>query len=303
MRTRKLGLLFLLPLLAVIISLMTSANGFAAAPEPGKELLWPGGAPGATGGGDLDKPTLWIYQPDESMRNGASVVICPGGGYRGIAIDHEGHQVAKWLNENGVTAFILTYRKAPEYHHPAPMQDVQRAIRTVRARAQEWKIDPQRIGVLGFSAGGHLASTAATHFDAGDKNAADSIERASCRPDFAVLVYPVISFTTEYAHVGSRNNLLGENPDPERVKQFSNELQVTPETPPAFLIHTTEDSGVPAENSILFYLAMRKAGVSAEMHIFEKGKHGFGLGPNDPVLSQWPKLCIDWMKQRGMLEK
>jgi len=302
MRKFDLSLLLFL-LLATVFNLMITSNSFAVAPEPVKELLWPKGAPGAVGDGELDKPTLWIYQPDESLRNGASIVVCPGGGYGGIAIDHEGHQVAKWLIENGVTAFILTYRKAPEYHHPAPMQDAQRAIRTVRARAQEWKIEPDRIGVLGFSAGGHLASTAATHFDAGDRNAADPIERVSCRPDFAVLIYPVISFTTEYTHAGSRKNLLGENPDPELVKKFSNELQVTPETPPTFLVHTSGDTGVPAENSVLFYLAMRKAGVPAEMHIFEKGQHGFGLGPNDPVLSQWPKLCIAWMKGRGLLEK
>jgi acetyl esterase/lipase len=198
---------------------------------------------------------------------------------------------------------MLKYRISPRYKHPAPLQDAQRAIRTVRARAKEWNVDPDRIGILGFSAGGHLASTAATHFDKGNSDAQNPIERASCRPDFAVLVYPVISLTTEYTHRGSKRNLLGKNPDPKLAELLSNEKQVTAETPPTFLMHTSGDKGVPAENSILFYLALRKAGVPAEMHIYEKGGHGFGLAPNDPVLSTWPDRCIAWMRVRGILAK
>lgn len=301
MRNRFLtyGMIFIL--LGMMSSLVLNET-FASTFTKKVELLWPEGAPGAKGDGEEDKPTLTIYQPVEHLRNGAAVVICPGGGYWKVAMDHEGHQVAEWLNAHGVAGFILRYRKAPDYHHPAPMQDVQRAIRTVRARADEFNIDPDRIGVLGFSAGGHLASTAATHFDSGDKSANDPIKRVSSRPDFAVLIYPVISFTTEYTHKGSRRNLLGENPDESQVKKFSNELQVTAETPPTFLIHSTGDTGVPPENSILYYRALRKAGVPAEMHIFEQGKHGYGLAPDDPVLSIWPDLCIAWMKARGLLK-
>ena len=197
---------------------------------------------------------------------------------------------------------MLKYRLSP-YRHPVPMLDVQRAIRLVRSKAAEWKIDPAKIGVMGFSAGGHLASTAATHFDAGQTEAKDSIDQISCRPDFAILCYPVISFTTEYVHAGSRKNLLGENPDPELVKSLSNELQVTDQTPPTFLFHTNEDRGVPPENSVLFYQALRKAKVPVEMHLYEKGSHGVGLASNDPVLSAWPSQLHGWLQTRGLLTK
>jgi acetyl esterase/lipase len=267
------------------------------------ELLWSRGAPGAVGQEDADKPTLSIYLPPAERTTGTAVVVCPGGAYRALAMDHEGRQVAEWLNSFGVAAFVLKYRIAPRYHHPAPMMDAQRGVRTVRARAREWGIDPARIGILGFSAGGHLASTAGTYFDAGQPEADDPIDRAGSRPDFMVLVYPVISFTTEYTHQGSRNNLLGPSPSAELLHQFSNETQVTPQTPPTFLIHTSGDKGVPAENSVLFYLALRRANVPAEMHIFEEGEHGFGLAPQDPVLSAWPNLCKAWMERRGLLKK
>jgi acetyl esterase/lipase len=273
------------------------------ADEPRVELLWPQGAPGAVGAEDGDKPTLTIWHPSADRSIGCAVVVCPGGGYGHLAVDHEGKQIAEWLNSLGVTAFMLKYRLAPRYRHPAPLNDAQRAIRTVRARAEEFKIDPKRVGIMGFSAGGHLTSTAATHFDDGKADAQDAIEKASCRPDFAILCYPVISFTTAYTHAGSKENLLGKDADAKLVESLSNELQVTDRTPPTFLFHTGEDTGVPPENSILFYMALRKAKVPAELHIYEKGPHGVGLAQKDPILSTWSGRCADWLRGRGLLDK
>jgi acetyl esterase/lipase len=276
----------------------------AFAADPKVELLWPDGAPGARGNADGDKPSLTIYLPPAEKATGAAAVICPGGGYGGLAFDHEGHQVAQWLNSFGVAGVILKYRHhGTGYGHPAPLQDAQRAIRMVRSRAKEWNIRPERIGILGFSAGGHLASTAGTHFDKGKADAADPTDRASCRPDFMVLVYPVISFTEPFTHTGSRKNLLGTEPDPKLVENLSNEKQVTRETPPTFLLHTDEDSGVPAENSVAFYLALRRAKVPAEMHIYAKGPHGFGLGKKGEPMATWPDRCIDWMRGLGLLDR
>jgi acetyl esterase/lipase len=271
------------------------------AAEPQTIVLWPEGAPGAVGNEDADRPTLTVYLPPAERAVPTGVVVCPGGGYAKLAMDHEGRQVAEWLNSLGVAAFVLKYRLAPRYRHPAPLEDAKRALRLVRSRASEFRIAPDRIGVWGFSAGGHLASTLATHFDAGNPAAADPIERVSCRPDFAILAYPVISFASEYAHKGSRRNLLGDNPDPALVENLSNEKQVTAQTPPTFLFHTNEDQGVPAENSVLFYLALRRAGVPAELHIYERGRHGVGLAPDDPVLSSWPQRLADWLRVRGLL--
>jgi acetyl esterase/lipase len=271
------------------------------AAEPKVELLWPNGAPGAVGTDEADKPTLTIWQPAPDKASGCAIVVCPGGGYQHLAIDHEGKQIAEWLNSLGVTAFMLKYRIAPRYKHPAPIDDAQRAIRTVRTRAAEWKVDPKRVGIMGFSAGGHLTSTAATHFDDGRADAQDSIDKASCRPDFAILCYPVISFTTPYTHGGSKNNLLGKEPDEKLVENLSNELQVTERTPPTFLFHTSEDSGVLPENSVLYYMALRKAKVPAELHIYEKGPHGVGLAQKDPILSTWSGRLADWMRGRGLL--
>ncbi len=256
--------------------------------------LWPNGAPGAVGNEDLDRPELTSYLAKTPVSTHAAVVVCPGGGYAHLAMDHEGKQIAEWLNARGMSAFVLKYRLGPRYHHPSMLNDVQQALRTVRAHAQEWNIAPDRIGVWGFSAGGHLASSAATHFE--------TVDGVSSRPDFAILTYPVITMTEElYVHKGSRENLLGKTPDPKLMERMSSELQVTPQTPPTFLFHTTTDTVVPAENSIRFYLALRKAGVPAEMHIFELGKHGVGLAQSDPALREWPTLLENWFRVRGIL--
>lgn len=265
--------------------------------------LWGGDAPGAKGKEPVDIPGIFVY-PAKSP-NGAAVVICPGGGYGNLAMDHEGVQVADWLNAHGVTAVVLKYRLGPRYNHPVPLGDAQRALRTVRARAGEWKVDPNRVGILGFSAGGHLASTAGTQFDAGDKAAKDPVEQQSCRPDFLVLLYPVITLNGPYAHVGSRNNLLGKNADSKLIESLCNDQRVTANTPPTFLVHTSEDKGVPPENSILFYLALAKHKIPAEMHIYEKGRHGLGLARKENerelAFASWPDRCLAWMKGRGLL--
>ncbi len=272
------------------------------ASEPDWTLLWPQGAPGAQGDSDADRPAVRIYLPPEAKAAGTAVVVCPGGGYGHLALDHEGRQIAEWLNSLGVAAFVLRYRLGPKYHHPIELGDAQRALRYVRSKSAEFHVAPDRIGMWGFSAGGHLASTAGTHFDGGNPDAADPVDRVSCRPDFMILAYPVISFVTEYAHKGSYLNLLGANPDPKLMESLSNERQVTPQTPPTFLFHSNADKGVPAENSVLFYLALRKAGVPSEIHIYERGNHGVGLAQKDPVLSTWPARLADWMKVRGLLK-
>jgi acetyl esterase/lipase len=286
-----------------LLLLLAATASFAqrTATPPPPVLLWPEGAPGALGGDDSDKPAISPYLVREGRGTGTAVVVCPGGGYGGLATDHEGDQVARWLNSIGVNAFVLRYRLGPRYHHPIELGDAQRAIRTVRYKAAEYRVLPDRVGIMGFSAGGHLTSTAGTHFDAGNPGAPDPIDRVSSRPDFLVLGYPVISFTTPYTHKGSLRNLLGDNPDPKLVESLSNELQVTPQTPPTFLFHTNEDTGVPPENSVLFYLALRKAGVPAEMHIYEHGPHGVGLAATDEALSTWPARLADWLRGRGLL--
>jgi acetyl esterase/lipase len=283
------------------------------AAEPAQTLpLWPGGTPGAKGTDpDKDVPTLTAWLPEAERATGAAVVVCPGGGYQMLASDHEGKQVAEWLNSIGVAAFVLKYRLGPRYHHPAMIQDAGRAIRTVRAGASRWGLDPNRIAIIGFSAGGHLASTAGTHFDAGKPDADDPIERVSSRPDRLILVYAVIALATPYGHPGSLKNLLGEKPAPELVESLSNERQVTKDTPPTFLAHTNADKGVPAENSLLFALALRKAGVPVELHLFEHGQHGLGLGNGtaqfkiaaEPAFQAWPKLCETWLKNQGFLDR
>ena len=262
--------------------------------------LWADGAPGALGTADEDTPTLTPYLAPAARAVGTAVIVCPGGGYLHLSMEKEGSDVARWWNSLGVTAFVLKYRLGPKYHHPIELGDAQRAIRTVRARASEWGVRPDRVGIMGFSAGGHLTATAGTHFDSGKPDAVDAIERQSSRPDFLVLGYPVVSFT-QNVHQGSKRALLGDNPDPKRVENLSNELQVTAQTPPTFLFHTSNDQTVPVENSVMFYLALHKAGVPAEMHIYENGPHGVGLAPTDEALSSWPARLADWMRGRGLL--
>ena len=278
-----------------------AAGGRPAVPAGPIEIpLWVGEAPGALGQADADKPTLTAY-PAPRGGSGTAVVVAPGGGYGALAMEHEGRQVAYWFNSMGVSAFVLKYRLGPKYRHPVEIGDAQRAIRTVRARAAEFNIVPDRIGMMGFSAGGHLTSTAGTHFDAGKADASDPIDRAGSRPDFLILGYPVISFDSSITHAGSVRNLLGETPDPKLIEDLSNDLRVTPETPPTFLFHTTNDAGVPVENSVRFFLALRKARVPAEMHVFENGPHGVGLALSDPALSHWPTLLLNWLRARGLL--
>lgn len=275
------------------------------AQNPDTLHLWSGGAPGAKGNATHDQPALILHPAPENLATGASVVVCPGGGYGHLAMDHEGTQVAAWLNSLGISAYILRYRLGiPEYgdyKHPAMMEDGLRAIRVVRYHAAEWGLDADKIGILGFSAGGHLASTVGTHFEDGRPDSVDPVDRMSSRPSFMILCYPVISFTTPYTHRGSRRNLLGDNPSQEDIKLLSNELQIDTLTPPTFLVHTDEDRGVPPENSVLFYMGLRKAGVPAEMHIFRQGRHGLGLGVEDLPFKKWPELCESWMRSMDLL--
>ena len=233
---------------------------------------------------------------------GALVVICPGGGYQNLAMDHEGHQVARWFTSRGIAAAIVKYRLGPKYRHPAPLQDVLRAVRVVRSRAAALNVKPDRIGVMGFSAGGHLASSAATLFALKSAQVADGLEAVSSRPDFAILGYPVIVFGADVTHKGSQRNLIGDSPSADLVTQLSTDRQVTAQTPPTFLFHTSDDGPVPPQNSVAFYLALKNAGVPAELHIYEKGPHGVGLAPGDRALSTWPDRLLDWMRGRGLLE-
>ena len=264
--------------------------------------LWSGRAPGALGTDESDIPTLTVFLPRSLGPNTPAAIVCPGGSYRNLASNHEGRQVASFLNSLGIAAFVLRYRLGPRYHHPVELGDAQRAIRTVRAHAGEWHLDPTRIGIVGFSAGGHLAMTASTHFDAGRADAEDAVERASSRPDFAVLGYPVISMTEAWTHRGSRTNLLGDSPDPALARSLSGEQSVIPQTPPTFIFQTNEDTVVPAENAVYYYLALRKAGVPAEMHVFEKGSHGVGLANDNPALSTWSPLLANWLRGRGVIK-
>jgi acetyl esterase/lipase len=268
--------------------------------------LWPSGAPGALGIATEDKPCLFYYPAPKDKSCGTAIVICPGGGYAFLAMDHEGKQIAEWFNKRGVDAFILRYRlntwDNKKYRYPAQFDDATRAMRWVRSNSTKYGYDKNRIGIIGFSAGGHLASTVGTHFDGGRLTATDPVERFSSRPDFLILAYPVISLTTEYTHRFSREMVVGKDLDPELTRFLSNELQVTSLTPPAFLFHTNADDGVPAENSVLFYLALRKANVPAELHIYQNGKHGLGLAQSDPVLSSWPSRLEDWLRVNSWIK-
>jgi acetyl esterase/lipase len=288
-----------LPLYSVAVLSLIAATA-AAAPLP----LWPDGAPGAQGREPGDVPTITVYpaQVPASGTKTAAVVVCPGGGYGGLAA-HEAEPIAQWLNSLGITGVVLRYRLGPKYHHPVELGDAQRAIRTVRARAAEWNVDPQRVGILGFSAGGHLAATASTQFDAGNPDAKDPIDRQSSRPDVSVLVYPVITMTDPHTHAGSRRNLLGESPPSELVEQMSAEKRVTKQTPPTFIFHTADDQAVPVENALLYAMALRRSGVPFELHVYEHGRHGVGLAKDDPILGTWPARCADWLATKGFGEK
>lgn len=263
--------------------------------------LWADGAPGALGTADKDVPTLTPYFPEPGKATGAAMVICPGGGY-GMLARHEGEDYARFLNEQGIAGFVLKYRLGSSgYHHPVMLQDAARALRMLRTQAPQWKLDPGRIGIMGSSAGGHLASTLLTHFDAGKPDAADPIERQSSRPDLGILCYPVITMG-QFTHEGSKNNLLGKDPSPELVRSLSNELQVTKDTPPCFIWHTWEDRAVPVENSLHFAEALRKEGVPFALHIYQKGGHGLGLGSSqwDPSKRHpWTKDLVMWLGVQG----
>lgn len=269
-------------------------------------VLWPDGAPGALGARPADVPTLTPFWPDPKVATGAAIVICPGGGYGGLA-DHEGADYARWLSGHGIAAFVLKYRLGTDgYRHPAPAQDLARALRLVRTRAVAWKIDPHQIGVMGSSAGGHLAATALTHFDAGDPAATDPVERQSSRPDFGVLCYPVISMTAPVTHAGSRTNLLGPHPDPKLADELSAERRVTAETAPCFLWTTADDPVVPMGNSLLFAEALAIHKVPVELHVYESGPHGIGLDrdPKRPdIMLPWTVDLRRWLYARGFIAR
>ena len=288
--------LLLAPAILLLSLIVTRAEMQTAIP------LWPNGAPGALGVSSEDIPTLTPYLPDATNATGAALVICPGGSYAALA-PLEGNYYALWLNQHGVTCFVLKYRLGSTgYHYPAEFQDVTRAVRWVRAHASEYKIDPHRVGIMGSSAGGHLAATLLTHFDAGDTNSADLVERQSSRPDRGILCYPVISMG-EFAHEFSKDNLLGTNATPELVRLLSNELQVTSNTPPCFLWTTFEDQSVPMENAMRFAEALRRNDVPFDLHIYEKGAHGMGLNDQPPFTHPhpWAADCLFWLKTQDFV--
>jgi acetyl esterase/lipase len=288
--------LLLVPLLGIALSL-SAAGGTPV-------LLWPEGAPGALGKEAKDIPSLTPYLPAPDRASGAAIVVCPGGGY-GMLAGHEGEDYALWLNQHGVAAFVLKYRLGSGgYRHPIMLQDAARAVRLVRAKRAEWKTDPKRVGIMGSSAGGHLASTLVTHFDGGKLEATDPVERESSRPDLGILCYAVITMG-QYTHQGSKNNLLGKEPSAELVRLLSNELQVTPQTPPCFVWHTFEDTAVPVENSLQFAAALRQAGVLFDLHVYQKGRHGIGLADKPPFANAhpWASDCVYWLKEQGFVKR
>jgi acetyl esterase/lipase len=270
-------------------------------------LLWPdgpggkNGAPGAQGETAADRPTLRVYLPTVPNPTKTGVVVAPGGGYTHLSMNKEGEDIALWLNSHGVAAFVLRYRLGPVYHHPIEIGDAHRAIRTVRERAAEYGIAADHVGMWGFSAGGHLTATAGTRYDAGEASSADPIERMSSKPDFLVLSYPVITLEAPLAHAGSRKYLLGDTPDPALVSELSAEKHVTADTPPTFLFATTDDGTVPVLNSVMFYEALVKAKVPAELHLYQHGPHGVGLAPGFPDLKGWSDLLAAWMRARGLM--
>ncbi len=303
----------------LLMGIMFQSVVFMANSQPVTIKIWPEGAPGAIKNADyqekttvdpksisrvekISDPEMIVFLPPAAKATGTAVLICPGGGYGIVAIDHEGYAVAKWLNENGIAGIVLKYRlpsdKIMENKSIGPLQDAQEAMRIVRRNALQWKINPQKIGVMGFSAGGHLASTLSTHYNENVYKVADS---ASARPDFSILVYPVITFEASFTHMGSRNNLIGENPSVDQINHFSNEQQITSDTPPAFLVHSADDGAVPVLNSISYLQNLRNNKISAELHIYQSGGHGYGLAPNGGTQSGWPDACLKWLKVNGNL--
>ena len=293
--------LFTVAAIAALGSGALAQNAPPLMQEPQTIPLWQGRAPGAMGDAPEDIPTLTIYMPPSTAGPMTAVIVAPGGGYRALSMNKEGRIPATYLNSLGIAAFVLKYRLGPKYHHPVELGDIQRAIRTLRSRAAEWHLAPDRIGVMGFSAGGHLASHSSTQFDGGKADAADSIDRVSSRPNFAILGYPVISLSEAWTHQGSRAMLLGEKADNDLARRLSTDTLVTAQTPPTFLFHTNADTAVPVENSVHYFLALRKAGVPAEMHIFKDGAHGAGMPMNDAALSEWPKVLANWLRASGFL--
>ncbi len=274
--------------------------------------VWPNGAPNDNGMEEpeekydgvrvrnVSEAEMFLYLPEQN-NTGTAVVICPGGGYWIEAMDHEGFQIAEWLKENGIAGIVLKYR-LPYGHHEVPSSDLRRAVRIVRMNAAKWNINPEKIGIAGSSAGGHLASTVGTRFDSGKPDSSDPVEKISCRPDFMLLLYPVITFKEEFGHMGSRKNLIGEGNDWKMVEEYSNELHVGPETPPTFLILADDDRSVVPKNSVEFYLALKENNVPAEMHIFQEGGHGFGMNKKGLPVDQWPDLFLNWLKARKIVE-
>lgn len=291
---------FLLLLLVAGVLVIKVAAESASAAANGAIPLWSGQAPDALGERPEDQPTLTAYLPQPAYRNGASMLILPGGGYRALA-DHEGSAYAHWLAAQGVSCYVLKYRLGSSgYRHPVMLHDAARALRMVRAFAKRDGLDANRVGLIGSSAGGHLASTLMTHFDSGHPDSPDAFERESSRPDLGILCYPVITLG-EFAHAGSRQQLLGTTPAPELLQLLSNEFQVTPQTPPCFIWHTMEDKSVPVENSLLFASALRRAGVPFSLHIYETGAHGLGLGRPGKPAPPWADQCLYWLRERKFL--
>ena len=286
-------------LLAVAPDLLAQSAAPAAKPTPThRVMLWPGQAPIGDGKTEDCMKELEVFLPPADKANGAAIVLCPGGGYIRHVTDREGYPIAQWLNEHGIACIILEYR-LPELRHQVPLLDAQRAIRLTRANTAAWKINPQRIGILGFSAGGHVASTALTHFNAGDTANADPIERLSCRPDFGWLVYPVVTMGA-FTHTGSKEKLIGSDGSPDLVRLYSNELQVTADTPPTFLAHAIDDKPVPPENSRQFVAAMKQHNVPVELLELPSGGHGFN-GCKGPLWEQWKAAALKWLAVRKLI--
>lgn len=309
MATKRFAKVFLPGLVCVGSALLAQSPAVRMSadriPQGAEILLWDKGAPGAVGTGEEDKPRLEFFaaSPDAKLKDGlhTAVIVCPGGGYTHLAYDKEGTRIAEWLNLQGVSAFVLTYRLSPRYHYPAPIEDGQRAVRWVRAHAAEYGVAEDRIGVWGFSAGGHLVGILGTEFDSGKADAADPVERASDRPDFAISSYGGLTLDPAVAKPGALHGLLGDNPSPQAVEKMSADRNVTPQSPPFFLYATSTDQSVPVLASVTFFTALKKAGVPAEMHIFEQGPHGTGLALQYPALSLWTTALSNWMRLHGWL--